>query len=321
MTKISVIVPFYNVEKYIDRCLESLVKQTFKDIEIIVINDGSPDNSQDIVDKYVKKYKNVYSYKKENGGLSSARNYGLEKAKGEYIAFLDSDDYVELSMFEELYNKAISEDFDLVISGSNMVFDNKNIIVHAGIDSDLYSSIDIKTNMNKIYPTAWGKLYKRELFDFGIRFKCDIWYEDVEFLFKLFPYIKNIGVIDKPFVFYIQRDGAITRTFDKRVNNYISNFNGIVSFYKENGYYDKYYHELEYGYVRYLFGTMIKAASKFPNKNEYLDTVSMAIKNVNNNFPNYKKNPYLKGGLKNIYLKHFGKFFANIYYIIRRFIK
>ena len=94
--KVSVIVPVYNVEKYIDKCLDSLVNQTLKDIEIIVVNDGSPDNSQKIIDKYVKKYPNkVKSFIKENGGQGSARNLGMEYAKGEYISFVDSDDWID----------------------------------------------------------------------------------------------------------------------------------------------------------------------------------------------------------------------------------
>ena len=109
MSKVSVIVPVYNVEKYLEKCLDSLVSQSLKDIEIIVVNDGSPDNSQDIIDKYVKKYENVFGYKKKNGGLSDARNYGLKKTTGDYIAFIDSDDYISLEMLEIMYNKAIKD--------------------------------------------------------------------------------------------------------------------------------------------------------------------------------------------------------------------
>ena len=107
MKKVSVIVPFYNVEKYIDKCLNSLVNQTLEDIEIIIVNDGSKDNSETIAKEYASKYKNKIIYlKKENGGLSDARNYAIPYATGEYIAFLDSDDYVEVNMYEQMYEKA-----------------------------------------------------------------------------------------------------------------------------------------------------------------------------------------------------------------------
>lgn len=114
MKKISIIVAVYNVEKELRRCLESLVNQTFKDIEILVVNDGSPDNSQAIIDEYVEKYPDmVKSYVKENGGVSSARNFGLKRANGEYITFIDSDDTIDLRYLEVLYKNIIETGADV----------------------------------------------------------------------------------------------------------------------------------------------------------------------------------------------------------------
>ena len=107
MKQVSIIVPVYNVEKYLRKCLDSLVNQTLKDIEIIVVNDGSPDNSQDIINEYVKKYpKIIKSFIVKNGGQGSARNFAIKEAKGEYILYVDSDDYIDLDMAETLYNAA-----------------------------------------------------------------------------------------------------------------------------------------------------------------------------------------------------------------------
>ena len=118
MAKVSVIVPVYGVEEWLERCLDSLVNQTLEDIEIIVVNDGSPDNSQAIIDAYVKKYPNkVKGYIKENGGLSDARNFGIPYATGEYIAFVDSDDYVDLTMYEKMYNEAEAKGSEVVVCG------------------------------------------------------------------------------------------------------------------------------------------------------------------------------------------------------------
>ena len=115
MPKVSIIVPFYNVENYIEKCLETLVNQTLKDIEIILVNDGSKDRSIDIVNKFLKQYPEKIVYlEKENGGLSDARNFGIPHAKGEYIEFLDSDDYVEKDMYENMYELAKKEDSDMV---------------------------------------------------------------------------------------------------------------------------------------------------------------------------------------------------------------
>ena len=114
MYKISVIVPVYNTEKYIKKCLDSLINQTMKNIEIIVVNDGSNDHSEEIIKDYENKYPEMVKYyKKENGGLSSARNYGLEKAKGEYIAFVDSDDYIDKELFSKL-DEYIDKNIDLI---------------------------------------------------------------------------------------------------------------------------------------------------------------------------------------------------------------
>ena len=114
MSKVSIIVPVYNVEKYLKRCIDSLINQTLKDIEIIVVDDGSTDNSGQIIKKYQEKNSNIKYYKKENGGLSDARNYGMKYAQSEYIAFLDSDDFVDKTMYEKMYNKAIEDNADYV---------------------------------------------------------------------------------------------------------------------------------------------------------------------------------------------------------------
>ena len=125
MPKVSVIVPVYNVEKFIDVCLNSLVNQTLDDIEIVVVNDGSPDNSQKIIDRYVRTYPNkVKSFIKKNGGLSDARNYGITKCTGEYVGFIDGDDYADLDMYESMYKKAKAQDFDVVVCDLRYVYNN-----------------------------------------------------------------------------------------------------------------------------------------------------------------------------------------------------
>ena len=151
--KVSVIVPVYNVEKYLDKCLDSLANQTLKDLEIIIVNDGSPDNSEDIIKKYTKKYKNFKYYKKENGGLSSARNYGIKYASGDYIAFLDSDDYVKSDMYEKMYEKAIKGNYDLVVCDIDYLYPDKTIRVGSGIKGD---TTDIKKTYLTIHPAAWN---------------------------------------------------------------------------------------------------------------------------------------------------------------------
>ena len=315
--KLSIIVPVYNVEKYLDKCLNSLVNQTLDDIEIIVVNDGTPDNSQVIIDRYKKKYpKIIKSYKKENGGLSSARNYGIKKASGEYIAFVDSDDYVDCNMYKVMYEKAKTQKYDMVVCNLKYVYPDKMINASSNIDHDIFTLEDIKKSMLNIYPAAWNKIFKKSLLDKGVFFKEKVWFEDVEFLYRLYPYIKSIGSVDGYYYYYIQRSGAITSTFDKRLFNYISNWNGIVDFYKDNSFYEEYKKELEYCYVRYIYATFIKRACNL-NKKDYLSAAGEAIKNVKERFPRYRKNKYFYKSAKGIYLVLFNKFISRIYYKLK----
>lgn len=309
--KVSVIVPVYNVEKYLEKGLESLAKQTLKDIEIIIVNDGSPDNSQEIIDKYVKKYPTMKGYIKENGGLSDARNYGMKYATGEYIAFMDSDDYVSPETYEEMYNKAKEKDFDMVVCGLNYVYPDHLMEVGPGIPAD---TLDIKKTFINIYPAAWNKLYKKELLK-DIGFKKGVWFEDVEFIYRLLPRIKSIGVVNKPFIQYVQREGSIINTVNPKIYDYISNMNGVVDYYKENNLYDEYKKELEYTYVRYIYATFIKSVKRYEYK-EYLKAVDEAIKNVKEHFPKYRRNKYFYKSPKGIYLVLFSKLLAKIYYKI-----
>ena len=313
MCKVSIIVPVYNVESYLEKCLNSLVHQTLNDIEIIAVNDGSTDKSLDILMNYSCKYpEKIKVITQENQGLSGARNKGLQFATGEYIGFVDSDDWVEKEMYEEMYKKAISKDFDMVVCDLTYIYENHTKKAYSNIKKDIQTEKEIKKSMLAIYPAAWNKLYKKSLFENNVFFKEKVWFEDVEFLYRLYPYIKSIGVVHKSFVNYLQRKGAITSIFDERLYHYISNWNGIIDFYKEKKFYENYKDVLEYCYVRYLYATFVKRAISYKNKEKYQKAVKEAIKQVNLHFPNYRKNPYFyQNGLKGIYLLCFNQTLAN----------
>ena len=169
--------------------------------------------------------------------------------------------------------------------------------------------------MLNIYPAAWNKIFKKDLFKNNVRFKKGIWFEDVEFIYRMLPYIKNIGVINEDFCQYVQRSGSITNTINRKLYDYIDNFNGIIDFYKENDLFFEYQRELEYSYVRYIYATFVKQASKY-NKDDYYEAVDVAIENVKKHFPNYRKNKYFYKNLKGIYLVLFNKTFSKIIYKI-----
>ena len=177
MKKVSIIVPVYNVEKYIRRCLDSLVNQTIDDYEVIFVNDGSPDNSKDIILEYMEKYPDIIKlYDKENGGQGSARNLGIKKATGEYLGFVDSDDFVNLEMFKKMYDLAKQKKSDIVACSYKIYYENSNT----------FEDYNLKMNNETIIedyimeqPAIWNKLIKRELIiDNKLFFPEGIIYED-----------------------------------------------------------------------------------------------------------------------------------------------
>ena len=312
--KVSIIVPVYNVESYLDKCLNSLVNQTLKDIEIIVINDGSTDNSQKIIDKYSKKYKNIINIAKENGGVSEARNLGLEKASGEYIGFLDSDDWIEPDMYELMYQKAKTENFDIVACDTQAIYNDKKVYISSNIKEDNVSNKEL---MIDAYAVIWNKIYKKEILK-GIKFNKGMNFcEDVEFLYMVYSKVKTIGVIKEPLHNYLQREGSLTYVYDKKLYKLLEAMDDVLDYYKKNKILDKYFDEVEYTYARYLYATFIKRMAKTRNKEEFNKAVNLVIEKVTKEFPNYKKNKYLKEfNPKSIYIKHFNKLLSKLVFMI-----
>ena len=191
--KVSIIIPVYGVEQYISKCLDSLVNQTLEDIEIVVVNDGSPDNSQKIIDKYVKRYPDkVKSYIKENGGQGSARNYGIKYATGEYIGYVDSDDYVEKDMYERLYNKAKEDDLDIVICGSYNVVEETDEKT-TDLDRIIFDNKKLNAFFGRM--AVWNKIYKKSLVS-NMKFRSKVWYEDLDFTVNVLSKAKKIDYVN-----------------------------------------------------------------------------------------------------------------------------
>lgn len=213
MPKISVIVPIYNVEKYLNRCVDSILNQTFEDFELILVNDGSPDNCGNICDEYAQKDNRVKVIHKKNGGVSSARNVGIDIAQGEYIMFVDSDDWIQSVMLEQMY---VYNNSDLIISGLEFVDINNNILFTNFID--FFQNITIEKFMSTWYVEAekklllsgpYNKLYKREIIaDYNIKFNENISIcEDGLFVTQYLLHCHKISNINKSFYEYIQYEG------------------------------------------------------------------------------------------------------------------
>ena len=301
MPKVSIVVPVYNVEDYIERCLDSLLNQTLEDIEIIVVNDGSTDGSKQRIIPYIEKYPNKIKYlEKENGGLSSARNFGIPEASGEYIAFLDSDDYVEKDMYEKMYEKAINENSDMVECDFIWEYPNKK-------RNDIAKTYDNKNDMIvKGRVVAWNKLIKRDIIEKNnLRFPEGLRYEDVEFFYKLVPYINKVSFVHELFIHYLQRSNSIANTQNLRTKEIFIVLDNVLNYYKENDLYEEYREELEYIYARFLLCSSLRRMLKIPNKNERKEAIEETKSNLEGHFPEWGKNRIINQNktLKNIYLK------------------
>ena len=321
--KLSIIIPVYNVEKYLYRCLESVIKSTFNDYELIIINDGSKDRSERVVVDFKEKHPDfkdkIIYIKKENSGVSETRNMGIEKATGRYITFIDSDDYIQQDMLELMMNKMNESDYDIVACDARLVYENndREDIVLSGYRTDLYHKDKIRETMLIQYPVMWNKIYKTELIK-KIKFTSGVWYEDMEYLLKLYPHINSVGVVNKPLYNYLQRENSITYTYNDKLYDIINNMQSVIAYYKANNIYEEYKDELEYLYARYAFTTFPKRLARCKDKRKYNIGIDFAFKKVNENFPDYKKNKYLsKMGMKGVYIKHFNKLLANVNYMVQ----
>lgn len=290
MPKVSVIVPIYNVEKYLEKCINSLLSQTLEDIQIILVNDGSKDNSGNIAKEYEKNNKDRVIYvEKENGGLSDARNYGLKYATGDFIAFLDSDDYIEKNAYEKMYNKAIEENADYVECDFIWEFPNK-----IRVDKQ-YPYKNKKEMLSFVRVVAWNKLIKRQLIiDNNLEFPKGLRYEDVEFTYKLIPFINKFAYVDKPFIHYVQREGSIANVQNERTAEIFNVLDNVIEFYKKNNIYEEYRNELEYNYARYLLCSSLKRMCKIKDKTIREKLLTESWERLNLNFPNWKENVILK---------------------------
>lgn len=311
MTKVSIIVPVYNVEKYLKKCLDSLINQTLKEIEIIIVNDGSTDNSELIIKIYTENYPDkIKVINKENGGLSDARNYGIPYATGEYIAFLDSDDYVELDTYEKMYNKAKEDDSDLVECDFIWEYPDRKKVDTGKIYKNK------KEMLTYARVVAWNKLIKRSLIEeHKMEFPKGLRYEDVEFFYKMVPYYNKVSFVKEPLIHYIQRSSSISNTQNERTKEIFTIMDNVIKYYKENNLYEEYKTELEYTYARLLLCSSLFRITKIEDAKIRKQLLDETWTRLNNEFPNWKKNEILKKdkSAKNFYMKTVNKFTYKIY--------
>jgi len=215
---ISVIVPIYNSEKYIDRCLSSITKQTYKNLEIILINDGSNDNSGIICEKWKKKDNRIIVIHKQNTGVSDTRNLGIEISKGDYITFVDCDDYIDNTMIEKLYKSIINENADIAICGFKRVLESGKVTFESKLKNEcLYgkdSYIEELLRERYFIGSLWAKLYNKKVFGKVKLNKSLRIAEDLDFLLNISDNIKKIILVSDNLYFYVFNKNSATKNSD-----------------------------------------------------------------------------------------------------------
>lgn len=350
---LSIVLPVFNVEKYLERCIKSILEGTYKDLELVIVNDGTKDNSENIIIRYLEKYNNITYIVKENGGLSHARNVGYTYAKGEYIAFFDSDDYIKKDMYEKLMAKVKDYNYDIVVCDLYMEYEQtgKKIYVGSNVEKE-YKDVEKDNNgisirkeiMENIYIAVHNKIYKKELiektFENGMPFVNGMYYEDILYTYSILQNTRSISFVKEPLYYYVQRTSSISNNYDKKLYDIITSVEMLIENAVENNRFEDYKEILEYIGIRYMYGTFMKRIAKTKNKKIYLEGYNRVIQEDKKIYEKYgilgknkKKNSILNNGkdyseckekslrlkLKNIILKNMDKkLFANILFILEK---
>lgn len=239
---ISIVVPIYNVEDYLEQCLDSILAQTNSNYIALLVDDGSTDKSADIAKNYAVKYPNKFNYlKKENGGLSDARNYGLEQVKTEYVIFLDSDDYLANNTIEILSSSLAQKATDILCFGMVEVTDSaifvRNIpaIAQSTLKPIEHTNLERSPNiLTDALPNACNKCVKTSLFkENNIFFPKGLWYEDLATIPKLYSSAKNIQFIDNNLYYYRGRIGSITQTYTPKIMDMLDVLQSLTLFFED----------------------------------------------------------------------------------------
>ncbi len=309
MSKISVIIPIYNTEKYLERCLDSAINQTFKDIEIILINDGSIDNSYKICQKYQKKDSRIRLFNQENRGQGFARNFGIIQSKSDFIFFLDSDDFIEPDTIEQLYNQVIFDKSDIVIGGWEKVNEDLNQIIktNPAIDVDVLNS---KNKVSYIFSfqftyVACGILINKKIFLDNFLFFPNYFHEDLYLMPKIFYFARKISYVDNKFYKWIERNDSSSNSFSME---HAISVGGILvdwsNFLLKEKIYEENQKSLFKGFIKCIaFGK--NQAKKFASINQK-DEILAYFHNLENNFDiNFSKyNQQQQNNISNLNFSH-----------------
>ena len=330
---LSIVALVYNLEKYLPRCLDSLVNQTLENIEIICVDDGSTDSAPKIIDEYASKYpKKVKAYHKKNGGEFTTRNYGLEKASGEYITFVDTDDYVEPNWAEKLYNAAKENNADLAVCGFERIDLKTNKVVSKDM-TGYGNTVKTITPMDDfcvfINPAPWNKIFKLDKVK-DLRFQNFRNFNDMIFLASSYSKIEKIAFVpDVLYHYYLRYDSQIHNVNSNDVDNFKRYLLELKRLYIKENKYDDMKYIIDFMAFLHLGMSVMYRASYDKSINMKV-MLKNTIKYLDENFSTWRKSPFLKfgysvkRGLKRIALSVIAFLYrhhmAGLYIFIYRFV-
>lgn len=303
---ISVIVPVYKVEQYLEKCVETIINQTYDNLEIILVDDGSPDDCPKLCDELAKKDKRIKVIHKQNGGLSDARNVGFEASKGKFVTFVDSDDYLNIHFIAELYKNITDKNADLSIVGYKEVVENEEVDTTTAETSGVLC-FDNKNKFEQLFAKhrlnfviAWGKLYKRELFD-ELRFPVGKINEDEFVTHHIIDKCKKICFENVPYYYYLQRANSITHAvFTEKNMNVFEALDDRLAFFEKMPEFQK---ETLYSYL----SSIIYKYYHF--KKDLRKVLYKKFKFLTKNYSNFVKSFSLKRKIKLALFKYFRIFY------------
>ncbi|MBC2360540.1 glycosyltransferase [Listeria welshimeri] len=284
---VSIIIPVYNVEKYVERCLDSVINQTYTNLEIIVVNDGATDNSAEIIKSYTDE--RIRYFEKENGGQATARNFGLDVANGDYIVMVDSDDYISANLVEKCLDTVKKTNADLVM------FTSYNVNQEGKMQ---YIKRDKGVKVLDAGPTPWNKFYQADLWD-GCRFPVGYWYEDLGIVPVITLKAKNPVKIQDALYYYIT-DRADSQSNIQQVDHFLDvviMLENVEKELKKLGIYDESKDQLAYLYIEHLiYRLVLRKAIYISNKQERKALIKKISTIIQEKFPNWGSYPYQAGG-------------------------
>ena len=316
---LTIVIPVYNVEKYIYDCLESVRKQTYKDFNVIIVDDGSTDNSINIAKEICNKDNRFKIISKKNGGLSDARNYGLNYVETKYVTFLDSDDFINTNTYEKLINNLETNDNDIVVADIEYYYTNiNNNFILKGLNTKVSNDINKQSLLSPMF--AWNKVYKLEYFkSINQLYPIGLWYEDIPVTTLLFTNTNKIGYVEEVLYYYRQNDDSIMSQKSKRNEEIFKILEIVIDNFKHRNIYNKYYDEIEYLLIEH---TRIYGLYRFLVQDNYKNLYNRSNMFIKTYFPKYKKNIYIKYlGIKNkLFIYTLNKYTLFIYrwYLVRK---